>query len=370
MEYGKAELRHFFNTFVFIGTIGALFILNLLSPSPEVLASERRKPAKFPELSISTIASAGFMNKFEGYAADNFAFRDSFRALRAFTVLDVLRMTDKSGIYRSKNVGVGEFRRVDAKAYAQSAEKIKTVADSLRAGGTNVYFTFVPDKSAYAERYMPGFDPQLAEDTLLGILGGINYIKLAGSDALGAGSFYRTDLHWDQPEIFEVAELICQALGAVPDLGGYSKKNAGDFRGVYPGQLALPVPADSLFYMDLSTLKASYLSEKTLQFEQSPVYDPQRAGGIDPYDLFLQGPQPLIILENEAAPEKELYLFRDSFGSSLAPFLAGAYSKITLIDLRYINWKILNQLIRFEPGADALFIYSSQIFNNPSVLQV
>jgi len=370
MEYGKAGLRQFLTAFVFIGIIGIFLILNLVIAPPDVLVSERRKPARFPELTMNTVVSAGFMDKFEGYAADNFVFRDSFRAIRAFTVLDVFLMTDKSGIYRSKNVGVGEFKRMDTGAFTQSAEKIKKVADSLLLEGLNVYYTFVPDKSIYAERYMPGFDPALAEKILSGVLGELSYIKLTDTDALSANSFYKTDLHWNQAEISKVVKLLCSRMGAPLDLNGYVKETAGDFRGVYPGQLALPTSPDSLFYITLPSLKASYLNDKTLQFESGPVYDLARFKGIDPYDLFLCGPQPLIVLENEAVPERELYLFRDSFGSSLAPLMAGAYSKITLIDLRYLNWKIIDQFVQFTPGADVLFIYSSQIFNNPSILQI
>jgi len=159
-------------------------------------------------------------------------------------------------------------------------------------------------------------------------------------------------------------------MGVAPDLSCYTSETAGDFRGVYPGQLALPTGSDCLTYRTLNALKASYLNEKTLQFEEGPVYDTERFGGVDPYDIFLCGPQPLIVLENDSVPERELYLFRDSFGSSLAPLLASAYSKVTLIDLRYINWAIIDQFVEFAPGADVLFIYSSQIFNNPSVLQV
>jgi hypothetical protein len=83
----------------------------------------------------------------------------------------------------------------------------------------------------------------------------------------------------------------------------------------------------------------------------------------------LRGPQPLIVIENDATPERVLYLFRDSFGSSLAPLLSGSYSRINVIDLRYIHLSLLDQFIEFTPGADVLFIYSSQIFNNPSILQ-
>jgi hypothetical protein len=112
-----------------------------------------------------------------------------------------------------------------------------------------------------------------------------------------------------------------------------------------------------------------YLNDKTLEFEEGPVYDLSRFSGIDPYDFFLRGPQPLITIENPSSPERELYLFRDSFGSSLAPLMMEAYSKITVIDLRYINLQILDQFVKFNSGADALFILSSQIFNNPSIVQ-
>jgi len=125
--------------------------------------------------------------------------------------------------------------------------------------------------------------------------------------------------------------------------------------------------------VDIPGLRVSYLNDRTLEFDEGPVYDLSRIGGVDPYDVFLRGPQPLIIIDNDAAPARELYLFRDSFCSSLAPLLAGAYSRITVIDLRYINLQLLYmpEIVGFEitPGSDVLFIFSSQIFNNPSVLQ-
>ena len=371
MEYGKAGLRQILTACVFIGVVSILFVLNLAVQPPEVLVSERRKPAAFPELTIGTIASGSFMDKFEGYAADHFVFRDGFRALRAFTVLDVLYMTDKSGLYLSETVGVGEYTPIDVNAYLQSAEKIHTVARSPQLEGMNVYYTLVPDKSIFAERYMPGFDPGLAEELFSSVLFDLDYIRLIGTDVLSADSFYKTDLHWDQTEIPGVAELLLSTMNVDADISGYTTETAGDFYGVYSGHLALPIPPDSLSYMTLPALTATYLNDTTLQFEPGPVYDLERFRGIDPYDIFLCGPQPIVVLENRsAATQRELYVFRDSFGSSLAPLLSSSYSKITLIDLRYVNWNIIDQFVQFEPGSDVLFIYSSQVLNNPSVLQV
>ena len=55
-------------------------------------------------------------------------------------------------------------------------------------------------------------------------------------------------------------------------------------------------------------------------------------------------------------------MFRDSFGSSIAPLFMENYNKITLIDLRYISSDILNNYIKFE-NQDVLFLYSVVILN-------
>lgn len=59
---------------------------------------------------------------------------------------------------------------------------------------------------------------------------------------------------------------------------------------------------------------------------------------------------------------KELLLFRDSFGSSIAPLLLENYSKITLIDLRYISQEVLENYIEFNEQ-DVLFLYSTLVLN-------
>lgn len=80
--------------------------------------------------------------------------------------------------------------------------------------------------------------------------------------------------------------------------------------------------------------------------------------------MFLTGSRALITIENPNATEdRELIVFRDSFGSSIAPLLAGGYSKVTLVDIRYISPAMIGRFVDFE-GWDVLFLYSSQILNN------
>ncbi|MDR0492010.1 MAG: hypothetical protein LBH28_12280 [Oscillospiraceae bacterium] len=367
MKKTKPRLREILTSAVFVAFIGVFFVLNIVVAPPKVLVAERRIPAKFPEFKLETILSGSFMSKFDDYAADSFVFRDTFRGVHAFMVFDLYRQGDKSGLYRSKEIGLGEFRRTNEAAFRQSAQKVCKAAQSLDGLSLNIYYSLIPDKSIFAKNYMPGFDLDLAETILSDELGNYPYIRIA--DKISASDFYKTDLHWNQREIANIASFILSSMGASPGSGQYAEAAAGEFLGLYAGQLALPVKPDILSYADVPGLRVNYLNEKTLQFESGPVYDVERFSGVDPYDVFLRGPQPIVVLENESAPKRELFLFRDSFGSSLAPLLAASYSKVTLIDLRYINLMLLDQFVVFPPDSDVLFIYGSQIFNNPSVLQ-
>ena len=90
--------------------------------------------------------------------------------------------------------------------------------------------------------------------------------------------------------------------------------------------------------------------------------------------MFLEGTQkPLFIIENEnATTDKELIVYRDSFGSSLVPLLVEGYRKITVVDVRYMMTTLIdsNNLIDYNDGQDVLFLYSTDVLNNSSTLLV
>ena len=102
---------------------------------------------------------------------------------------------------------------------------------------------------------------------------------------------------------------------------------------------------------------------------QEGVYDLKQLEGADPYQLYLYGSKSLLTIENPAGdPDKELIIFRDSFGSSLAPLMVEGYSKITLVDIRYISPMILDRFLEFH-GQDILFLYSTTVLNNSVTLK-
>ena len=99
------------------------------------------------------------------------------------------------------------------------------------------------------------------------------------------------------------------------------------------------------------------------------MYDLTQMEENDPYEMYVGGPVSLVTIENpEAMTEEELVVFRDSFGSSIAPLLAQGYKKVTLVDIRYIQPGILGSYIDFT-DKDVLFLYSTLVLNNSETLK-
>ena len=130
------------------------------------------------------------------------------------------------------------------------------------------------------------------------------------------------------------------------------------FYGVYVGQSALKCEPDTITYL-INDMIAN------LQVEGADaIYDMKLAAGRDPYEMFLSGNQTIVTIKNPLQNNgKRLVVFRDSFGSSIAPLLAEEYSETILIDLRYISSDTLGQFVNFK-DADVLFLYSTTLLNN------
>ena len=100
------------------------------------------------------------------------------------------------------------------------------------------------------------------------------------------------------------------------------------------------------------------------------VYDMEKGAGNDPYELFLSGSISLLSIENpNAETDRELIVFRDSFGSSLIPLLAEGYGTVYAVDIRYIASDALQRVVSFPQGADVLFLYSTTVLHNSITLK-
>jgi hypothetical protein len=189
----------------------------------------------------------------------------------------------------------------------------------------------------------------------------MTYIDIA--DLLAVEDFYYTDTHWRQDRIVDVAQALGDAMGVTLEAEYEAVTLDTHFFGVYYGQLALPLEPDSITYLEHEDFaECTIINHET--GKEIPMYDAGKAVGRDPYEMFLSGSLSVITINNpNASTEKELVIFRDSFGSSLAPLLVEGYAKITILDARYLNEVMIGNFVEFT-DQDVLFIHSTGVINN------
>lgn len=343
-------------------------LAHLLLPDGAVSRAERRKLAQMPALTAGSLASGTYAQNLETYLLDQFPLRDGLRTIKALFSYYVLGQKDNNGVYLEDGMASKLDAQLDQKQVDYFVKKFKTLRRQLFAD-SNVWCAVVPDKNYYlteATSY-PRMDYAALFDTVREGLPWATYVDLTG--ALMAGDYYKTDSHWRQEQLGEVRDTLAQAMELnLPDWNDYETTELPGFYGVYYGQAALPMAAEPLRYLENAATKAALVTGPELDGGQS-IYAPEKISELDGYDVFLHGAQAVVTMENPLAEtQRELVIFRDSYGSSLAPLLLDGYSRVTLVDIRYVASQYLDQLVDFH-GQDVLILYSTTVINTASILR-
>ena len=339
-------------------------------PAQAESTAERRALTQKPALTLGSLLDGSFMARFETAAQDQFPFREGFRTVKAAASYGLFRQGDNNGIYLSQGHAAKLEYPYQESAGDRAVKLFRTVYETYFAGkGGKAVFAVVPDKGYYLA--FPGGYPAMDYDALFAKMKDQDWAEYVDlTDCLTADSYYKTDTHWRQEALLPAAEKLAQALGSAVPAGERYTPVALEtpFYGVYRGQAALPLKADTLVMMTSPVLEActvtNYETGKT-----GMVYDLTKLDSRDLYDVYLSGAVSLLEITNPAGPEeKTLVIFRDSFGSSLAPLLAEGYGRVILVDLRYMPGSMLQDFVDVS-GADVLFLYSTLVLNNSTLLR-
>lgn len=334
------------------------------APGKDISDTERRKLARFPAVKVQTVLQGSYMSDFESAAQDQFPGREWFRTAKALFDRYGLGKPDSNGVAIEDHQAVKLEYPLNRSAVDANLSKLTALSRQYLEGADRVVSCVVPDKACYLRGSYPTMDYDAffaaVEKAQLGDFADIRRL-------LDYGSYYATDLHWNQREILPVAEAICTALG-VPAPQDLHEKTLGQFYGVYKGQSALPMGMDTMTVLTSDLIENCTVTAFGSK-EETAVYDLPKFAGRDPYDVFLSGANGLMTIENPAGkPGKHLVVFRDSFGSSLVPLLLQGYETVELVDIRYLPASQLGKLLDFE-GKDVLFLYSTTVLNTPGIFK-
>lgn len=364
------KIKNITVTVLFCGFLGLFLLWGLIAPDNEMSYSERRQLAAAPKLSMENVLKGSFMSDFEDYSVDQFPIRDSFRRLKATAAFYFLRQKDTNGIYLVNGQASRLEYPINQTSIDYAVGRIQNIYNSyLKDTHAKTYVCVVPDKNLYiAEKNgYPTIDYSEFEKLITEPVSEFAQ-KISIFDLLDENSYFATDIHWREEKIVNVAKRIAESMGT-EFKGGFEEVTVDvPFYGVYYGQSALPLKADKISYLTNPAIE----SAKAFDYESNsdiPIYSMELANGRDPYEMYLCGSKSLITIENpNALTDKELIIFRDSFGSSIAPLFIESYRKITLVDIRYLQSSFVGRFVDFN-DQDVLFLYSVPVLNNSETMK-
>lgn len=351
-------------TILFCIFIFGFMIINIIVKNKEISYSERRYLKELPQLNIKNVFNKEITNNLESYLTDHFVLRDKFRTIKTLVNLNVLKKQDNNNLYYKDGYIYKIEYPLKEKTIKSFSNKINNIYDK-HLTNMNVYLSIIPDKNYYSNDNNLKMDyDKLFNQVQKEINSNITYIDITKS--LTINDYYKTDIHWKQENLSKVVKKLSVNMN-FEIMEEYKENYYEPFYGSYYGQLGLNVEADKLTYLTNDIINNAKIKDYDSKTET--IYETDSLGKMDSYDVFLSGASSLIEITNEsAASDRELIIFRDSFSSSLTPLLLKSYSKITLVDLRYINSSLLTNYIEFN-NQDILFLYNSTIINNCEMLK-
>lgn len=345
------------------------FLYSLLDQNLSVSFSERRTLAQKPVFTTSHFWDGSYFESWNSYLSDHFPFRDWFREKKTRVSSQIYRMKIHHNAYVTDEAIYELESSLSLESLTYFTNQLKKV-ESAYFSHRPVYYAIVPDKNYYFEGKIPKLDyEKLYREVRKQLPANFQEIDLRNS--LNLESYYRTDLHWRQDALKDVVRKIQNEMGLSPSSFPTASKRYQPFYGSYYSKGGGMVSPDELVYLTSDTIRSTNVYDAEKKRNRS-VYEEEDLTHVDSYDIYLGGATPLLVLENpESTSNRELLLFRDSFGSSLAPLLIDQYQKITMIDLRYMHPSLLKEYaIDFtSPNQDILFLYSVSIVNQSFTLK-
>lgn len=348
---------------ILFGLVSAFFVINLITPSKAFSELENRYLSQLPEFSLSAMAdssSKGFAQRFEQYANDQFALRDSWISLKSRCEA-LLGKTENNGIvFGADNYLFEKYRSYDEQRLEKNLSYLESFSEMNQA--VNKYVMVIPSSYNILTSLVPNELGNVEQLPIISDIGArlakAGYTSVDAAANLAAHSaesiYYRTDHHWTTHGAWYGYESFAHMAGLAaiaPDPS--TEIIAEGFYGTYFNKAknynAVP---DEIRWYDLPIDSMMVDGE-----EKHSMYDLSQLNGRDKYAMFLYANNGVTVIKNSAAEQRSIMVIKDSYANCFVPFLTRNYNKVVVVDLRSLP-KGLNQLISDEKIDDVLVLYS------------
>ena len=354
------KVKNIVLSIIFITFLFTFMIVNIVKKDDDISYSERRKLQKMPKITYDSVINGTYFNTLDKYTTDQFILRDNFRKIKID--IDLLTKNNYNKLYLYKDYIIEETYPLNKESVINVTNKINNIKRTYLNETNNIYYSIVPDKNYFVN----DDNLKIDYDELKNIMNSnldIKYIDIFNE--LSLEDYYKTDTHWREERLFKVVNKLSKEMNFNID-NNYSFKRISDFNGTYSSRIVKEDIKDEIYILD-NVNDMNVYNYETNGYEK--VYDLTKLNSFDKYNVYLSGSVSLLKIESmNTSSNKELIVFRDSYGSSLIPLMMNGYKSITVVDIRYISSSMLSNYIDFN-NKDILFLYSTLLINDSFTLK-
>lgn len=355
---------HKLTVLLFVCSLGVISITNMFSKYETISWNENRTLAEKPELTLSSLASGRFDDQFESWFSDHFFQRDHWIELHAF-LRKMCGAIENNGVYFAAHDRlVRQFQTVDS---ANLQANIDVIRAFSQAADIKANILLIPGAVWGAASDLPHGAADINQTQLLKSIGkqlaDQNFINFTELSSPSASLYFKTDHHWNEKGAYQgYVSIASQVLKKIPNRFIYTKKSA-DFQGTMCSRSgAFWGAKDSIYEIQPETgkidVQVTYDTDSTVY---DSLYAPVHLSEKDQYMYYLDGNHAYVHIKTSTPNDKKAIIVKDSYAHILIPFLAGEYSEIQLVDLRYYHAAV-SQLLDDKAHTDFYILYNLDNF--------
>lgn len=343
--------------------MGLCSLLFLLLPEQDFSEREKRYLTSFPEVSAEGIANGTVQSGFEEWFSDHFPLRDFWVGLDAYWKLAQGRNAQQE-VYRARDgYLIHAPRDCDTVQFEKNLSRFDAFAASTGLPATVLP---VPSPGEINDGLLPAGHGDYQNDALYTLAGKTlkTAVLLDPRGALTEANavqpvFYRTDHHLTAYGCYRLYQFWRESLGlpCLPETRFSVKRFDGFYGTNWSASGLWLTPPDSIELWDCGAEVTVTITDGGAEpVVSDSLFFPAHLDEPDKYPVYLDGNHALTSIENPSGTDGTLLVIKDSYAHSFAPFLAGDYKKVYLLDLRFYRGSVSNFVK--ENGVDELlFLY-------------
>ncbi len=358
-------------TVVFCLFTAGLGLYNFLAPDKAFSEGENRVLSEKPVLTREGLLNGSYMKEVESYLSDQFPLRDSAIFLKTFTDR-LMGKREENGVYIGKNGYLFDSQSEYIKA--NNKEKLTTIDSfSEKHKYADQLFLLVPNSSFIYKELLP-YGVQLPDQQkqikkIFSSVKSEHLIKLDATKLLlkekekGTQLFYKTDHHWTARASYSVFEGILKKWNIVGEKTEYKfYPITDDFEGTLSGKAGIRGTKDIIEICVPDKAEGTYtVNYESKQTKTASLFDESKLKQKNKYEVFLGGNYDKVIIDTVTQNDKVLLIIKDSFANCMIPMFTPYFSKIVVVDPRYLT-DSMDAIIEETDFTHILLLYNLNTF--------